>query len=364
MQVIQQRGVSLVEMMVAATLSIVIGAGVIQIFSSNKNTYRVQEAVARLQENGRFAMDFLTKDMRMAGFFGCSGMSSGLTINNNVGYNKNHGTAANYDSQVDAALAGFTGTGSIQGFSYTSGTPQAALSAVGLTAGNSFSNLVANTDVLFIKRGSSCPGGNVTDHDNINNNTANLKIADNSACLIQKNDIVMVSNCQTADIFGVSDTPLTTPGSVSNITHGGNWNVSPKLPNTYSTDARLFKLRNDVYYIGVGSSGQPALFRRDLSNLATTGGFTSVELVEGIDDLTLLYGLDTDTAADGVADKYITAAGITTLAEWDRVVSIRVQLSARTIEDNVAANTDGTWNDKRIRRTFTATTAIRNRTAG
>lgn len=361
MQTNQQVGISLVELMVATTLSIILGAGVIQIFSSNKNTYRMQEAVSRLQENGRFATDFLTNDLRMAGFFGCSGMTAGLTINNNVDFNKNHGAAINYDNESESALGTFTGSGSLQGFSYSSGAAAAALTAVGLSVGNATGDLVQNTDVLFIKRGSSCTGSNVTEHNNVNNSTANIKISDNSVCQIMQNDIVMVSNCRTADIFGVSDAPSTTPGQVATLAHGANWNVSPKLVNTYATDANIFKIRNDIYYIGVSSSGQPALFRRDLSRLATTGGFTSVELVEGIEDMSLIYGEDMDNPKDGVADKYVAAAAV---SNWDNVVAIRIQLSARTIEDNIAANTDATWNDKRIRRIFTTTTAIRNRTAG
>jgi len=45
-------------------------AGVIQIFLSAKQAYRLQENLSRLQENGRFAMDFITKDVRMAGYAG------------------------------------------------------------------------------------------------------------------------------------------------------------------------------------------------------------------------------------------------------------------------------------------------------
>lgn len=355
-----QRGVSLVEMMVATTLSIVIGAGVIQIFTSNKQTYRVQEAVSRLQENGRFALEFLNKDMRMAGFFGCSGMSSGLTITNNVDFNKNHGTVAQYDGQAQAALDAFSGSESLKGFSYTTGTPNAELVAVGLSSGTNVGDLVENTDVLFIRRGSSCPGGGVDEHLNDVSN-AQIFIDDNSQCQIQQNDIVMVSDCQNADIFGVSSVPGTTPGTRANIAHGSNWNDGPMLANNYGPDAKVFKMHNDIYYIGVGTSGQPSLFRRDLSRLASTGGLTSVELVEGIEDMSLSFGEDMDTPADGVADKYVIAASVT---NWDNVVAVRVQLSVRTIDDNIAANTDGIWNDKRVRRTFITTTTIRNRAAG
>lgn len=63
-----QRGFSLVEIMVALTISLILMAGVIQIFLSSRASYRLQNGMARLQENGRFAMDFLSRDIGNAGF--------------------------------------------------------------------------------------------------------------------------------------------------------------------------------------------------------------------------------------------------------------------------------------------------------
>src|SRR3546814_2620632 len=57
--------------MVALVLSLVIGAAVMQMFLSSKTTYRVQDAMSRLQENGRFAVGLLAAESRMAGYMGC-----------------------------------------------------------------------------------------------------------------------------------------------------------------------------------------------------------------------------------------------------------------------------------------------------
>ncbi|PAU55674.1 PilW family protein [Pseudomonas indica] len=65
------KGLSLVELMVAMALSLIIGAAVIQMFLASKSSYRLQDSMARIQENGRFAVGFLAKDIRMAGFMGC-----------------------------------------------------------------------------------------------------------------------------------------------------------------------------------------------------------------------------------------------------------------------------------------------------
>ncbi len=61
-----QRGLTLVELMVALALSLLLLAGTIQIFISSKQSYRVQDALSRLQENSRAAVDLLSRDIRAA----------------------------------------------------------------------------------------------------------------------------------------------------------------------------------------------------------------------------------------------------------------------------------------------------------
>lgn len=62
-----QQGLTLIEIMVAMLVGAFLMAGVLQVFIVNKQTYRVQENLSRLQENGRFAMDYLNRYIRMAG---------------------------------------------------------------------------------------------------------------------------------------------------------------------------------------------------------------------------------------------------------------------------------------------------------
>lgn len=63
-----QRGLTLVEILVALTISAFLIAGVIQLFIGSKQTYRGHDALSRIQENGRFAIDRMAWDMRMAGY--------------------------------------------------------------------------------------------------------------------------------------------------------------------------------------------------------------------------------------------------------------------------------------------------------
>jgi type IV pilus assembly protein PilW len=90
----QQRGVTLIELLVSMMLGVFVVAGAIQIFVGSKQTYRIQEAVSQLQENGRFALDLFQQSLRMAGYrndpakeinsvfinYGTFGLSQGLII--------------------------------------------------------------------------------------------------------------------------------------------------------------------------------------------------------------------------------------------------------------------------------------------
>ncbi|MDS4058864.1 MAG: PilW family protein [Candidatus Contendobacter sp.] len=64
----RQHGLSLVEILVALVLSLFLLVGVIQLFIGSKQTYRFHDALSRVQENGRFALEAMARDIRMAGY--------------------------------------------------------------------------------------------------------------------------------------------------------------------------------------------------------------------------------------------------------------------------------------------------------
>lgn len=66
-------GYSLTEILVALVISSILMYGVISIMISSKRTYALQDEMAKLQDNARFAMEDLAYSLRMTGFKGCSG---------------------------------------------------------------------------------------------------------------------------------------------------------------------------------------------------------------------------------------------------------------------------------------------------
>jgi type IV pilus assembly protein PilW len=80
----------------------------------------------------------------------------------------------------------------------------------------------------------------------------------------------------------------------------------------------------------------------------------------------ILFGLDLDAAKDGVADVYLEADH--TAMDMDKVVSIRISLLLRSINNNVTEDpqpftymgTTTPTTDRFLRRVFNATSSLRN----
>ncbi|GJG96623.1 PilW family protein [Cupriavidus pauculus] len=86
-----------------------------------------------------------------------------------------------------------------------------------------------------------------------------------------------------------------------------------------------------ILYIGNGANGKPSLMckyrERAASGVETTDTYQTQELVPGVENLQLLYGMSTN--GDDVPDKYVTGTGITTDADWRNVKTVKVAMIVR-----------------------------------
>ena len=98
----RQQGLTLVEMMVAITISLILMTGVIQIFLSSNQSHNVQNGMAQLQENARFALDALSKDIGNAGYSVILGAPDRVTLANTLD-NVTPNTALNFTVAVGNA---------------------------------------------------------------------------------------------------------------------------------------------------------------------------------------------------------------------------------------------------------------------
>ena len=76
---IKQQGMTLIEIMISLLIGVFLIGGVLQIFINARQTYRMQENLSGMQENGRFALSFLGNDIRMADFRECPTVPSVAT---------------------------------------------------------------------------------------------------------------------------------------------------------------------------------------------------------------------------------------------------------------------------------------------
>jgi type IV pilus assembly protein PilW len=70
------RGMTLIELMVALAIGAFLMVGALTVFMQSRTTFRVTESISRLQENGRFALEALEPDIRMAHYFGLTSFSA------------------------------------------------------------------------------------------------------------------------------------------------------------------------------------------------------------------------------------------------------------------------------------------------
>jgi len=334
---LRQAGISMVEILIALVISLFLLGGIVQVYLANTTTYRFTEALGRVQENGRFALEFIAQDLRMAGFFGCA-MFDPEDSENIVNNLDPDGTGYD-DSLHDFVLAG-------------------------VIEGTDNDGLNGSDSVTL--RGSKAGQLNIVPPFSVNK-SANIFVTNND--ILAPNDIVMVSNCRGADIFQVTNATQSTTANKMAVVHntgtGSPGNYNPDncqggnnhcLSQSYGADAALFRLQSVTYSIAPGASGEPALWRSENG--------INLELIEGVEELQLLYGLDTDD--DDYPNQYVT---IDNVADNFDIIAVRIMLMVRSIadpvvEDNQVYTFNGntvTAADRRLRQEFSTTVALRNR---
>ena len=362
---LRQRGVSLIELMIAMVLSLLLLGAVLQVYLVNKISYTSQEQNGLLQEGGRYALGFIARDARMAGLQGCSSRSLAPVSLLNAG---------GYAFEFGNAVRGFEASGTGVGASYaiTATNPAASATASDWapalpTTGTTHlaSRVVPGSDVLVMSVAAGSGPRLTDDHSG-----ANVKVDDVQD--IVDGDILLVTDCQQGHIFqatNVNAASGTIIGSnTGSVRPGNNGPISwqgPKAP--WGIGSEIVRIRNVAYYVGVGADGTPSLFRERLDGTRSADNYMErEELISGVDSMQVTYGIDSDN--NFVVDNYVAASSS---INWAQVRAIRVALLVRSPEEflpttdtttfALAGTTIDPVNDRRERRVFRTTVALRNR---
>ena len=363
----QQKGVTLIELMVAMVISMFVLLAVTTVYVTTKRTYRFQETIVELQENARYAMSTLASDIREAGYAGCNPTVRSLLkpVAGGTPYNPQAGVGGwEYTTTVTGPgdLAAFPSSTTIGGDAEWTGVGAVPLDPL-LTG-----NVVRGTDVIAIT--------SATQREDLIPNAGpatSASIVVNKAHGIAAGTILIVGDCDKGDMFqnntgGGGAVSLTRPAA------GNPGNITPATwVQAIHKDMRIQVIQSKFYFIGVNPEGEPALFRNDF--LLGTGGATLEEIAPGIENMQILYGEDLTDDENFLPDRYVTANNI---INPDNIVTVRISLLVRTPgnlgRDPIApipqamlgttANATTiqyTAQDQRARRVFTSTIFLRNK---
>ena len=358
-------GFTLVELMVSLVVALVVMAGALRVFIGMRESFRLEDALSRMQENGRYAAEALAVDARQAGFSGCI-----TAINNLLNPAGANYVPAIYD--VTRPLTGFEFAGTGVGNTYAVTTLAPAGVATNNWADDTGTALpallqdtvVPGTDVLMVKRADQRLVATTTAGTTQIAPTITMNVVVANPPTVMNNAIVLVSDCVGADLF--QNSGANNSNTLGRATGGSPGNLDPTtndFSHPYVPGIEIYMYSATAYYIGTGASGEPSLFRR---RFPTGGTGTVEELVEGVENFQVLFGEDTN--GDRMADTYVRANSVTS---WQRIVALKIGLLMRTPQDSRIDPDTATYNvlgtiinpldQRRARRVLTWTVALRNR---
>ena len=349
-----QKGFTLIELMISSALGIIITIGMMQLLLASKRSFQFNEQMAVIQENARFILKEFSTPIRNA-----SGTIANCTSAAKVS-NATWDTGANAQNAtgVSLGLKGYTVSAddgnneSFLGDAHT-GTDALRFSTINIDDSLTVSAHDALNGIFTLDGPHSIPEERVLAA--ISPSCGQIAIFNVTGPL----EIFNAGDGGTAshihnrnNTYNVGDGPTLT--NCSNYLHGNFTCSGPKEANiiggveakSFAPGTKLMTLSSDIYYIAdsaindIYGEPYPALFLND------------EELTQGVENINLLFGVDTDD--DKVANQYLSPDNIND-TDWESVMTVRVELILRSLEKTI--NTG----DRFARKTFSKTYQIRNR---
>lgn len=312
---VNQRGLSLIELMIAMALGLLIMTAIGSLFvASSRSHTEIQKSAAQI-ENGRYAMETVAEDLKHAGFYGQLAILPALS-----------GTPDPCAFGSAATLLAATAL-PVQAFRAANFTSRPDISTTSCGTLLPAANLAPGSDVIVVRRGDT--------HTMASTETATA------------NEVYIQANSTQAEIrFGNGSTLAANGGTANNAT-------SATILKKDLTPADVRKYEVHVYFVAPcsvasGTSGTcaagddtiPTLKRLELKVDPATGNLAMViaPLVEGIDYLKAEWGIDdqpttinvsTGLAGDGIVDSYVAAPSI---AQLSNAVAAKIFVLARNTE--------------------------------
>ncbi len=343
----KQSGFTLIELLIAAAIGLFMTAIIAGLFINMRGSFRYQEDFSRLQENGRFAMEAIARDIRMAGYNGCGSISDFANV-------INPDSSGKPPPLLDFAAP-------IKGFNNINPTD----TNIPAPIRNASPPPIAGSDIIIVL------GVDTSSELVVQNHNPQSAQIDTNEHTVPAGTMMLITDCSHTTLF-----QMTGPNSASktNVVHDTGNNASPgnctkflgaSCPSEkayqYKPGASLLQIYSNAYYVAPSGTGTTnSLYSISLSS----GTPVARELIEGVQGLQITYGIDTngDRSADSIGN---TA---TAVADWTKVVSVQVSILVKSTKDNLTSTEqtesfNGTEvRDHRLQKIFTQSVTVRNRT--
>jgi type IV pilus assembly protein PilW len=342
----QQFGYTIIELMIAITISLIILASLVSIFVNNSRTRGEIERANQQTENGRYALQLITDDLHNAGYL--AEFNPALLP-----------TPATKPDPCDTSVAGLVNALpiAVQGYDNGAGAPVCLI------------DVRAGTDILVVRHASTCAVGSA----GCDVTVANAAYFQASGCNNVNNATELASGNVAA--YYVLDT------------NAASFTLHQK---DCVTLANVYQYRTHIYFVAnndQAGDGIPTLKRAELGAQLGVATFNIVPLVEGVENMQIEYGIDASVPTTGTAavynanpDTYNTACGTTPsicVGYWRNVVAAKINVLTRNttatqgyvdnkvytlglLADGITANTVGPLNDAYKRHAYESVVKLNN----
>jgi type IV pilus assembly protein PilW len=334
------RGFSLLELMTSITIGLLILAGLSSVFVNSSNANREMRSSAEQIENGRYAIEFLTQDVRHAGYFGELAALPAVP-----------GSAPDSCAAPAAGAVSDTANSALA-------LPVQYVSAASIPAGCAAllpaANLQAGSDIVVVRRA----------------DTTMLPVTGAASATVTANTVYLQTTGDAAEIqYGVAgmmnSTQNATLGAVANsatmVRRDFTVAATGTPPQFPIIAAAIRQYRTHIYFVapcsvpngggsvctgGADDDGRPIPTLKRLE-MGAGGAFAIVPIVEGIEAIRVEYGVDSAPATadpgtgligDGLPDSFTNAPSV---ADMGNTVTVRIYVLARN-----SAPTPGYVDDK------------------
>lgn len=382
----KQHGIGLIELLVSMFIGLFIMAGVVQMVGTTSQNAVNTNGISRIQENTRYAFSRMEDDLMRAGNMGCV---SGSVAYESISTNSSHvgqdpRSLTDVNRMVDSLLTANTARNQrydynnlIGGFDIVGSTNNTDPAANGDTALG-----IADTDTFVVRivdQGSRLLAASAPDQ------AGSLQVANASALAsenIKPYQVVTIANCErsvtlmVASASGAIVTWNTDTAPSSGINAGqANSTTETNFTNDSSVIASpIYLYAGETgayrYYISTSKFGTDS---NETCNTSTKKQYCALfrvsdgageELVDGVHNMQVTYGITTQNAAGDDEFIYQTATDINKLGgvaadtAWNSVDRVRIELSVNSI-DNLVTQGNGTG-AKALEETFTRTITLFN----